>query len=95
MWISFKNETGEFQKPINMGEKVNTKYFEYCPYITPDEKYFFFTSNMVPESANKKKQTYKEIIKLMQQPQNGTSNIYWISSNFITELKNAGENNEQ
>ena len=86
MWISFKNEAGEFQPPVNMGDKVNTKYFEYCPYVTPDGKYFFFTSNMVPE-ISKKGLTYDKIITLMENPLNGTSNIYWISGDIIEELR--------
>ena len=45
IWISFKDENNNWRKPINMGAKINSKYFEYCPSLTPDGKYLFFTSN--------------------------------------------------
>lgn len=88
MWISFKNISGEFQKPINMGEKVNTGFFEYCPYVSPDEKYLFFTSNMILVKNQKEKFNYKQIMSMMMNPQNGTSNIYWIDARLISDLKN-------
>ena len=47
LWISFKNETGEWDKPRNLGPGINTIAHEYCPMISPDGKYLFFTSNRV------------------------------------------------
>lgn len=29
---------------LNMGALINTPTYEYCPYLTPDGKYFFFSS---------------------------------------------------
>jgi Tol biopolymer transport system component len=29
---------------VNLGKKINTNTYEYCPYLTPDSKYFFFSS---------------------------------------------------
>jgi hypothetical protein len=42
--ISFK-KNGVWSKAINMGEKINTKAHELCPFVTNDGKYFFYTSN--------------------------------------------------
>jgi len=44
LYIAFKNMNGEWTKPINMGEKINTSYHEFCPQISKDGKYFFYTS---------------------------------------------------
>ena len=38
-----KKEDGEWASAINLGESVNSKYVEYCPYITHDNKYLFYT----------------------------------------------------
>jgi Tol biopolymer transport system component len=32
---------GAWQKPVNMGNQINTSSYDYCPYITPDGMYFF------------------------------------------------------
>lgn len=87
LWISFKDENGDFQKPLNMGEKINSKYFEYCPSVTHDGKYLFFTSNKRPDSFGKNKLSYNDIVGLMGEPLNGSSNIYWISASLIDELR--------
>jgi len=43
-YISFRNDD-LWSKPANMGSKFNSPAHEYIPYVSPDEKYFFFTSN--------------------------------------------------
>lgn len=43
LYITFK-KNGQWQLPRNMGERINTKTYEYCPNISPDGKYFFFSS---------------------------------------------------
>ncbi|WP_025666361.1 TolB-like translocation protein [Aquimarina megaterium] len=45
LYISFKNTDGTWTKSINMGEKINTKNHELCPFVSKDGKYFFYTSN--------------------------------------------------
>ena len=45
IYITFQNKDGSWTKPVNMCGKINSPYDEYIPYITPDGKYFFFTTN--------------------------------------------------
>ncbi|WP_299214165.1 hypothetical protein [uncultured Aquimarina sp.] len=45
LYISFKNEDGSWTTSKNMGASINTKGHELCPFVTKDEKYFFYTSN--------------------------------------------------
>ena len=45
LFISFKDEKGNWTKSKNMGEKINTKGPELCPFVTKDGKFFFYTSN--------------------------------------------------
>lgn len=35
---------GEWQKPANMGGVINTNTYEYCPNLSPDGNYFFYSS---------------------------------------------------
>jgi Tol biopolymer transport system component len=44
LYISFRRRGGGWTKAVNMGEQINTKSSEFCPGLSPDEKYFFFTS---------------------------------------------------
>lgn len=45
IYVSYKKDDGSWSVPVNMGSKVNSPHQEYIPYVTPDGKYFFFTSN--------------------------------------------------
>ena len=43
LYISFKNDKGQWQKAINLGSSVNTDKQERFPGVSPDGKYLFFT----------------------------------------------------
>ena len=45
LYISFKLAGGSWSKAKNMGERINTEFLEFCPMMSPDGKYLFFTSN--------------------------------------------------
>ncbi|ALT00550.1 hypothetical protein AT746_18295 [Lacimicrobium alkaliphilum] len=45
LYISFKDENGNWKEAGNMGELVNTSGHELCPFVTQDGKYLFYTSN--------------------------------------------------
>ena len=44
LYISFREEDGDWIKYKNMGKKINSHFSDYCPYVSPNGKYFFFTS---------------------------------------------------
>lgn len=43
LYVSFKREDGSWSPGVNMGPSINTDGIDYCPMVTPDGKYFFFT----------------------------------------------------
>jgi len=45
LYISFRTQDGLWMEPVNMGEGINTAGAEFRPSVTPDGKYFFFTSD--------------------------------------------------
>lgn len=45
LFISFKTNDNRWTPSVNMGETINTKGHELCPFVTKDGKYFFYTSN--------------------------------------------------
>lgn len=45
LYISFKSKTGEWQPARNMGSVINTSGYEFCPFVTGDGKYFFFSKD--------------------------------------------------
>ena len=91
LYITFKQE-GEWGLPQRMSEEINVTGREFCPIISPDGKYFFFTSN---QSMGTKKLperlTYKEIkddfIQSYNYPQMGKTDIYWVDAKIIDNYK--------
>ncbi len=45
LYISFKKPDGAWTKSKNMGQLVNSKEHEFCPYVSKDGKYLFYTRN--------------------------------------------------
>lgn len=46
LFVSFREEDDTWSRPLNMGGGINSSGHEYCPAISPDQKYMFFTSNV-------------------------------------------------
>ena len=90
-YIVFRDEDDNWSKPINLGENINSvRGAEWSPYISPDGKYFFFMSSKT--ASINEKPSYKRFKELFNKPQNGNSDIYWVKSDFLFELKNTINN---
>ena len=89
-YIVFRDENDQWSKPINMGEKINTKRSgEYSPYISPDGEYFFFMSTRINPNVDhfKTNPFITNLVNIFKQPQNGNSDIFWVYTKFIEELR--------
>jgi hypothetical protein len=42
LYVSFK-KNGQWQPLIYLGEPINSEWTDFCPYMSPDGKYFFFS----------------------------------------------------
>ena len=49
IFISFRNPDGSWSPLKNMGAAVNSNERDFCPMVTPDGKYFFFSSKRLGE----------------------------------------------
>lgn len=89
--ISFRNEE-KWSEPIDMGEQINLTGYEYCPMISPDGKFLFFTSekdNFKPYSDTKMgiQDIENHYDSLLLKPNNGLGDIYWISAEIIEKIR--------
>ncbi len=79
LYVSVKNAEGTWQSAKNI-KLLNTSKIDYCPYISPDKKSFFFTSSRNGlKPSYEKPVTYQELMKTYNSASNGSENIYWIS----------------
>ncbi len=45
LYISFKNKDGSWTQAKNMGSAINTANYEFCPFVTKDGKYLFYSGS--------------------------------------------------
>jgi Tol biopolymer transport system component len=45
LYYSQRNREGVWSSAKNMGNKFNTDSYEYCSFLTPDNKYLFYSTN--------------------------------------------------
>ncbi|MEL6951280.1 MAG: hypothetical protein AAGM16_14320 [Pseudomonadota bacterium] len=43
LYVSFRQADGSWGDDIHMGPEINSSEIDYCPMVTPDGKYFFYT----------------------------------------------------
>ncbi len=78
LYLSY-NRNGAWTKPVNLGDKINSAGNEYSPMISPDGKYFFWTSaRSSADEPLKKPLNYRELMNKLRSPQNGLGDIYQI-----------------
>ncbi len=88
IYISFRRKDGSWTKAKNMGEKINTTTDEICPIVTPDGKYFFFSSNRtIHKNYSETPITYEEKIRILNSQANGGWDIYWVDAKIIDGLR--------
>ncbi len=79
LYIAYRKENGSWTKARNMGIQINSGKLDYCPFVTYDEKYFFFTSQRENHIfTNRKRKQFTEVIQLANSIENGLGNIYWV-----------------
>ena len=78
LYISY-NRNGVWTKPANLGDKINSSGNEYSPTISPDGKYFFWTSTRsFADRPLEKRLDYHELMNSIRSPRNGLGDIYQI-----------------
>ncbi len=88
IFINFRNEDDSWSAPVNLGNAVNTAYPDYCPFVTRDGKYLYFTSSRLQiETRSIPDITYESLRRKLNGSGNGGQDIYWISAEFLENLR--------
>ncbi len=45
IFLSYKKKDGTWSEPINLGQRINTKYAERTPFLSPDKQTLYFASD--------------------------------------------------
>lgn len=84
LYVSY-NRNGTWTKPANLGDKINSSGNEYSPTISPDGKYFFWTSTRgFADKPLEKRLNYQELMNKLRSPGNGLGDIYQIDIGVLS-----------
>jgi len=82
LYMSKKDSNGNWLPAKHLPPGINSTALDYCPFLSWDKKYFFFTSNRANANfKDRKKKTYAEIKSLLSTTGNGLDDIYWVKFN--------------
>jgi Tol biopolymer transport system component len=72
-------QNGAWTKAVNLGEKINSRRLEYSPKISPDGRYFFWSStrNFTDEPLDRQL-NYRELMDKLGNAGNSLGDIYQI-----------------
>lgn len=87
LYISFKNDDNTWSQAKNMGDKINSKYMDFCPFVTQSGKQIYFTSRRSNIEATKSITSVKNLLNVFNGYQNGFNRIYKTSFN-VNDFKN-------
>ncbi|UNZ00163.1 hypothetical protein MQE36_07415 [Zhouia spongiae] len=86
LYISYKNEKGEWVKAMNLGNEINSKQMDYCPFIDPSSNVLYFTSKRSDFKTIHNFTSTRDLIEALNQPENGQSRIYKVTiGNIVKE----------
>lgn len=85
LYISFAQADGSWGELHPMSGSVNTAAKEYCPVVTPDGRFFFFTRGKDDSLKlhSDRPKTYQELAEKTYSWRNNLENIYWVSSEIL------------
>jgi hypothetical protein len=77
LYVSKRDEKGEWQLGKNLGNSINTKYMEYCPFYDEKSGMLYFTSKR-NDLQPSKFDDFKSFENYIEGGMNGMSKIYFL-----------------
>ena len=71
LYVSFRQEDGGWKRPINLGKDINSDQHEYCPMVTPDGRYLFFSRRVGGPGMD----------------QLTAGNVYWVDARVLDQFR--------
>ncbi|MBE0679623.1 MAG: PD40 domain-containing protein [Bacteroidales bacterium] len=86
-YISFRDSLDNWSQPVNMGPGINSTFArEWSASVSTDGNYLFFMSDRMGSTSLGKLST-ETLQGFHNSPQNGNTDIYWISTKILDELR--------
>lgn len=91
LYVSFRTKDGEWTRAVNLGETVNTDNLEFCPSVSRDGKFLFFTSNRPKAQEIAGVFDIRDELGVTPSSERPDIDIYWIDAGFIEDFRPGAE----
>ncbi len=88
LYISFRNQQGEWSQAENLGAKINSEQMDYCPFVDGNSETLYFTSrisDVKPKPTGFK--STRSLLTEINKHRNGQSRLYQTSMKTIMAKK--------
>ena len=83
LYISKMNNNGEWGKAVNL-KAINSPFMDYCPFVSADKKYLYFTSERPQFNTPFDKPLNAQVLNtILHSPGNGFDDIYRVNAGDI------------
>ncbi len=80
LYISYKKNDGTWTHGHNLGKPINSDRLDFCPFVSHDGKFLFFTSQRENKAiTNREQKKLSTLLQLADGIDNGLGNIYWVA----------------
>lgn len=94
LYISISKPDGSWSQAKNLGKEINSQDYEYCPVVSPDGKYLFFSrfGGGIEKYESSSIRSFEDFRRIFNSKNNGLGNIYWISFDAVIDTIKKNEN---
>jgi len=85
--IAFRSDNGEWTEPKNMGRYMKGHRSDFCPMLSPDGRYLFFSSGRLNSAFAGEDLAYETFQKNHSGPGGGLGDIYWVEVSVIDKAR--------
>lgn len=79
--------TGRWTVATPLPESINSPQMEYCPMLSPDGKFLFYSSYRSPLAwPSSAPRSHEDVMALLEGPQNGLGDVYWVDISAVPGL---------
>jgi len=80
LYFSLRGPDGAWSPAVNLGPAVNSTALDYCPFLTPDGRFLFFSSSRTEPPPSGIRRSYEQIVRDLREPGNGQGSLYWMDA---------------
>lgn len=79
LYISYRDEEGNWSVAVNLGENINSKQMDYCPFVDRTTQTLYFTSRRSNMEQVSGFQSLADFLRQIRSYENGWSRIYKVA----------------